>query len=65
MRLDRIKLNTALLRADVTQKALAEKAGLTRSTINNVCTGKSCSEATAIKIANALGVKLSEIRESR
>lgn len=65
MRIDRIKLNAALLRADMKQKEIAEKTGLSRNTVTSVFGGKSCSEATAIKIANALGVTLSEIREGR
>ena len=65
MRLDRIKLKTALLQSDMKQTELAEKTGLTRSTINNVCGGKSCTEATALKIAAGLGLNLSELEENR
>lgn len=65
MRLDRIKLKTALLQSGMKQYELAEKIGLTRNTINAVCGGKSCAEDTAKKIAAGLGVKLSELVESR
>ena len=65
MRLDRIKLKTALLQADMKQYELAEKTGLTRNTINAVCGGKGCTEDTANKIAAGLGVELSELVESR
>ena len=65
MRLDRIKLKTALLQSDMKQKELAEKTGLTRNTINAVCGGKGCTEATALKIAAGLGLNLSELVEDR
>lgn len=65
MRLDRIKLNAARLRADLKQKEIVKMTGLSHNTVTSVFGGKSCSEATAIKIADALGVKLSEIREGR
>ena len=65
MRLDRIKLKTALLQADMNQKELAEKTGLTRNTINAVCGGKGCTEDTALKIAAGLGVNLSDLAEIR
>lgn len=65
MRLDRIKLKTALLQSDMKQYELAEKTGLARNTINAICGGKACTEATAEKIAAGLGVKLSDLVESR
>ena len=65
MRLDRIKLKTALLQADMKQRELAEKTGLTRNTINAVCGGKGCTEDTALKIAAGLGLNLSELVEGR
>ena len=65
MRLDRIKLKTALLQSDMKQKELAEKTGLTRNTINAVCCGKGCTEATALKIAAGLGVNLSQLVENK
>ena len=65
MRLDRIKLKTARIRADLKQKEIAKITGLSLNTITSVFGGKSCSEATAVKIACALGVQPSEIQESR
>ena len=44
MRIDRIKLTTELVRRDMTQKKLAELAGISRATVNYIKAGKSCSE---------------------
>ena len=63
MRIDRKKLVLAMMDRDLTQKELAEKAGVSRATINFIKSGKSCYEVTAKKIADALGVKVTEILE--
>lgn len=63
MRVSRIKLTTQLIMKDMTGTQLAETSGLSRGTITAVRTGKSCSRATAEKIAAALGVQLSELLE--
>ena len=46
-----------------TQKQLAEKAGVSRVTVNGIKSGRSCSDETAGKIAKALGVDVTEIIE--
>lgn len=51
------------MRQDMTQKQLAEKAGVSRVTINGVKSGKGCSAETAKKIAKALDVDVTEILE--
>lgn len=61
MRIDRVKLTAELTRQDMTQKQLAELAGVSRVTINYIKNGKSCSDEVGQKIAKALGIKLSEI----
>ena len=63
MRIDRIKLVAELTRQDLTQKQLAEKAGISRTTINYIKNGKSCSEEVGNSIAKALGVPVSNIKE--
>lgn len=63
MRIDAIKLTTELMRQDMTQKKLAEKAGVSRTTINYIKGGKKCSEEVGKKIAKALGVDVTEIIE--
>ncbi|NBK94375.1 XRE family transcriptional regulator [bacterium 1XD21-13] len=54
-----------LKRDDMTQKQLAELSGVSRVTINNVCSGKSCSTEVGQKIAKALGVDVTEIIEDQ
>lgn len=56
MRIDRLKLVAELARRDMTQKALAEKSGVSRATINYIKGGKSCSDDVGHKIAQALGM---------
>lgn len=61
MRIDRLKLITELAKQDMTQVKLAELSGVSRVTIGSVVSGKSCSEATALKIANALNVPITKL----
>ena len=56
-------LRENLFRKRITQLKIAEITGLSRNTVNAVCNGKSCSKATAEKIAAALGIELSEIEK--
>lgn len=63
MRIDRVKLVTELTRQDMTQKRLAELAGISRSTVNYIRGGKSCSDEIGQKIADALGVPIKKLIE--
>lgn len=63
MRIDRFKLTTELMRQDMTQKQLAEKACISRVTVNGIKSGRSCSDEVGKKIAKALGVDVTEIIE--
>lgn len=65
MRLDRIQLVVVMAEKDVTIKALAEKAGVSRNTITAIKQGKSCSPTTASRIADALGVPVTELMPDR
>lgn len=63
-----MQLNTTLLRAVImvrgmNQNDLSMQSGISRATINAICTGKSCSYNTARRIAAALDVDLSDICE--
>lgn len=58
MRINRIKLVCELTRRDWTLKQLSETTGLSRNTLTAVKGGKSCTEATARAIANALRLPL-------
>lgn len=62
MRIDRVKFAAALAREDLNVKQLAEKSGVSRVTISSVKTGKSCSHATADKLAAVLGRDIIEER---
>ena len=63
MRIDRIKLVTELKRRDMTQKRISELSGVSRTTINYICAGKSCTDEVGPSIAKALGVEVTEIIE--
>ncbi len=63
MRIDRVKLVTELTKQDLTQKRLAELAGVSRATINYIRSGKSCSEEIGSKIAKALNVPIEKLLE--
>lgn len=54
-RIDRIKFAAALAREDLSCKQLSEKSGVSRVTITNIKSGKSCSDETAEKLAAVLG----------
>lgn len=60
MRIDRVKLIAEMARQDLTVLALAERSGLSRMTITSVRSGKSCSKATAEKLAAVLGYDIIE-----
>lgn len=61
MRIDRVKFATVLARADISSQELAHRAELSRVTISNVKSGRSCSKTTAAKIAAGLGIDVSEL----
>ncbi len=61
MRIDRVKLVSELARQDMTQKRLAELAGVSRATISYIKCGKCCTDEVGLKIAQALGVDVTEI----
>ncbi len=63
MRIDRVKLVAELTRQDMTQKRLAELAGISRATVNYIKCGKNCSDEIGQRIAKALGVDVTEILE--
>ncbi len=55
MRIDRVAFAAEMVRRDMNQKRLAELSGVSRVTITAVKSGKSCSKATAEKLAQVLG----------
>lgn len=64
MRIDRIKLIAEMARKDMTVKALAEKAIVSRMTVSAMRCGKSVNENSARRVAQALGVDVEDLLES-
>lgn len=64
MRIDRAKLASALANSGLKVYELAELSSLSRGTVTAIKNGKSCSEETAWKLANGLGVSLDQILET-
>lgn len=63
MKISARKLTALMGAALMTQKDLAQKAGVSRATINGTVQKGSCSIQTADKIAKALGVDPAKIVE--
>ena len=61
MRADRKKLSLALARACMTTDDLTKGACMPRPTVNNVITGRNVRPATLGRIAQALGVDVTEL----
>lgn len=64
MRVDRIKLITLMAKKDISILKLSELSGVSRVTVNAVKSGKSCALTTAQKLADGLGVDVTEIMET-
>lgn len=64
MRIDRAKFAAAVAVADIRLGELSAISGVSRSTITAIRGGKSCTRATAEKIAAALGVSASTIEQT-
>lgn len=63
MKLDRIKVIAEMARQMISVGELSNRSGLSKATITNVRSGKSCSELSGKLIAQALGVEITEIVE--
>ncbi len=63
MRIDRIKLITEMAKRNMTQKKLAELAGISRVSVSAIKNGKSCSNDIGIKIAEALHMPIEKLLE--
>ncbi len=63
MRLDRVKLIAEMARQNMTRGRLAEISGVSKTTISNITSGKTCSLVVGNAIINALGVKPEELIE--
>ena len=63
MRINRVSLVAEMARKDMNIKKLTELSQVPRATITAVKSGKSCTEETAAKLAQGLGVPLESILE--
>ena len=61
MRINRVKMVALMAAHDMTIGKLAERSGISRITISQIKSGKSCAHSTAVAIAAALNVPLEEI----
>lgn len=62
MFIDIYKLNIELMKRNITQKQLAEMCGLSLATISNTVRGRSCGGKAVLKIAQALGMELEDLK---
>lgn len=63
MKLSKIKVYTAMLTTGINQTILAKNARISRTNLSSIVNGKSCRTDTALKIAKALGVDVTELLE--
>lgn len=64
MRVNRLKLISAMVLQNLTLLKLAELSGVSKATLSAVKNGKSCSFRTASKIAKVLDLDVMELIES-
>lgn len=65
IRLDRYTLRHILVDRDMSHADLVNAAGIGKMTFSGIINGRSCSPATAQKIANALGVTVESLLEDK
>lgn len=61
MQIDSIKIKLILAEQEMTKTDLAERAGISRQSISNILTRRTCEPKTAGKLAKGLGVPVTEI----
>lgn len=63
MRINKIKISVLMAKQGLNQTKLAEKAHMDRPNLSRIINGKSCRAETILRLANALGVDVTEIIE--
>ncbi len=63
MRINTQNLRIAMVKAEMTNKTLSEKAGISATQISNIRQGKRSTYDTAVKLAKALSVPVAELIE--
>lgn len=61
MRLDRVKVIATMARKDMRAAELCQRAHISRASVTALRGGKSCSANTAARVAEALGVEVSDL----
>lgn len=61
MRIDAVKLITLMYKKGYKTGDIVKSSGLSRSTVSGVKGGKSCTTDTAVKIAKALNVPVTDL----
>ena len=61
MKIDKIKLTVAMIKKGYNVQQLAKAAGVSRTTISYIRSGKTASLDVSVKLALALGVDLKEL----
>lgn len=61
MKIDMSKIEVILAQQGITKTTLAERCGLSRQNVSTILQRGTCEPRTAGKLANGLGVPLSEI----
>lgn len=65
MRIDRVKLIAEMARQDIHAQELADKASVSRASVQSMRSGKSVRANTALHVARALGVDVADLLESK
>lgn len=63
MKLDKVKLEIAMARAQMSRSTLSKEANVPMTTLNSVCTRCACKPVIVGKLAKALGCDVTEIIE--
>lgn len=63
MLIDRVKLIAEMARQNISVKELSNRSGVSRVTLSSVRNGKSCKTETALRIASALKLAVSELEK--
>lgn len=61
MKADAIKLRTAMFEKQLTQRKISQATGISRNTINAICTGKPCGFEALSKVARVLEIDPREL----
>ena len=61
MKADAIKLRTSMFEQQISQAEISRKTGISRNTVNAICTGKPCGFEALSKVAGVLSMDPREL----